>query len=142
MKLSSASSNVLRELSSTVKSMTKSPKLNFLVIEVNFALQELQKASTTFPQQLARSSAPHSTEASNISSGEQIRKPKETPIMQVMPLATIVTLLIEIGARTERIVDTVIELASLAEFKQASDRKPGRVQPENELTSISVVQKV
>ncbi|KAL9687818.1 hypothetical protein QQ045_032225 [Rhodiola kirilowii] len=137
VKLSSASSNVLRELSSTVKSMTKSPKVDFLVGEMNFAIQELQRATRTFPHLLAHSSPPQIIEASHDSPSDHIKKSEETPIMQVLPLATLVTLVIEIAARIEQIVDTVDELSTLAEFKRAAGTKPGRVQPENELISFN-----
>ncbi|CAM8974526.1 unnamed protein product [Rhodiola kirilowii] len=137
VKLSYASSSVLRELSSTVKTMTKSPRVDFLVGEMNFAIQELQNASITFPQHLRKSSLQETVDATNNSPGEHIKITEEESIMQVLPLATLVTLEIEIAARIERVVDAVNELATLAKFKQAADTKPGQVQPENELISQS-----
>uniref|UniRef100_A0A7N0RAS2 Aluminum-activated malate transporter n=1 Tax=Kalanchoe fedtschenkoi TaxID=63787 RepID=A0A7N0RAS2_KALFE len=137
VKLSSASTSVLRELSSTVKCMTRSPKLDFLVGEMNSAIQELQNASTTAPQQLVRSSPQQTVDTSNNFPGEHINGTEEATIMQVLPLATLVTLIMEVAARIELVVDAVDELATLAKFKQAVDTKPGRVQPKNEQISYN-----
>lgn len=44
-----------------------------------------------------------------------------TPLMEIIPLVTFISLLIEIASRIGGIVKTVEELASLAEFKQAEE---------------------
>ncbi|XWS32015.1 hypothetical protein CRYUN_Cryun23aG0124600 [Craigia yunnanensis] len=54
--------------------------------------------------------------------------------MKVLPLVTVVSLLADIAARIG-VVDAVEELASLAEFKPAKDRKPKQDQPTNKTLS-------
>ena len=127
LKVSSYSTNVLKELALTIKKTKKSSKIDFRVSEMNFAIQELQDALKSLPSHLIASSS--STGAVTI------KKDNVPPIMKVLPLVTVVSLLAEIAGRIGGVVDAVEELASLAEFKPAKDRKPKQDQPTNKTLS-------
>ncbi|XVF33131.1 hypothetical protein REPUB_Repub17cG0141800 [Reevesia pubescens] len=128
-KVSSYSTNVLKELAITMKKMKKSPKIDFRVAEMNFAVQELQDALKSLPSHLIASTS-SSTEESMEAKAVTINKANVLPpIMKVLPLVTVVSLLAEIAARIGGVVDAVGELASLAEFKPAKDQKPKQNQP-------------
>ncbi|XWS76849.1 hypothetical protein CRYUN_Cryun01aG0213100 [Craigia yunnanensis] len=127
LKVSSNSTNVLKELALTIKKMKNSSKIDFRVAEMNFAVQELQDALKSLPSHLIASSS--STGAVTI------KKANLPPIMKVLPLVTVVSLLAEIAGRIGGVVDAVEELASLAEFKPAKDRKPKQDQPTNKTLS-------
>ncbi|XVE77308.1 hypothetical protein DITRI_Ditri13aG0051800 [Diplodiscus trichospermus] len=134
LRVSSYSTNVLKELALTIKKMKKSSRIDFRVAEMNFAVQELQDALKSLPSQLIMSSlstVEESTEAQAV--------PTETadvaPVIMVLPLVTVVSLLAEIAARIGEVVDAVEELANVAEFKPAKDRKRRQNQPNNKLIS-------
>ncbi|XVF22342.1 hypothetical protein REPUB_Repub12eG0164200 [Reevesia pubescens] len=129
LKVSSYSTNVLKELAVTMKKMRKPSKIDFRVAEMNFAVQELQDALKSLPSHLIVSSS--STE-------EESTEANVPPIMKVLPLVTVVSLLAEIAARIRGIVDAAEELASLAEFKPAKDRKPKQNQPTNKTISDDI----
>lgn len=113
MRLSSHCSQVLKELAATVKTTRKSSITDQLVGEMNFAVQELQNALKSLPNQLLQIDA----------KGEQTIKQFTVPLMEILPVATAISLLIEIALRIEGIVDAVDELADLAEFKPAIDEQ-------------------
>ncbi|KAH7864225.1 hypothetical protein Vadar_027208 [Vaccinium darrowii] len=113
MRLSSHCSQVLKELAATVKTTRKSSITDQLVGEMNFAVQELQNALKSLPNQLLQIDA----------KGEQTTKQFTVPLMEILPVATAISLLIEIALRIEGIVDAVDELADLAEFKPAIDEQ-------------------
>ncbi|GFY90198.1 aluminum activated malate transporter family protein [Actinidia rufa] len=119
MKLSSQCSVVLKELAVTMMTMTRSSKIDFSVGEMNFAAQELQNALKSLPNLLI---LPLPLE--NNERGE----PSTVNLVEILPLATAISLLIEIAARIERIADEVDELATLAEFSPASDEKSQKSQ--------------
>ncbi|KAA8516200.1 hypothetical protein F0562_019379 [Nyssa sinensis] len=125
-RLSSHSSIVLEEMATTMKTMRKSSKIDLLVGEMNFAVEDLQNALESLPKQLMISSPLLAIEASNDAKEELIMKPILIPLMDILPLATVVTLLIEITVRIEGIVDAVEELADQAEFKPQSDQKKSK----------------
>ncbi|KAL3737524.1 hypothetical protein ACJRO7_019120 [Eucalyptus globulus] len=120
MAVCSHSCNVLRELSKSVKTTTKSSKLYLSVGEMKFALQELQNALKSLPTQLILEQVLASQANENKSTTKKECAP---PVMEVIPLATLVSLLTEIVARIEEIVDGVIKLAELAEFKAFNEEK-------------------
>ncbi|KAM7275244.1 hypothetical protein ACFE04_017110 [Oxalis oulophora] len=111
IKLCSSSSNVLKELAITLKSMTKSSKMDFLPAEMNFAVQELRHRLKSLPNKL-------------IHLENDITKTGAVPsLVEILQVVTVVSLLIENAAKIEGIIDAVNELASLAEFKPTADEK-------------------
>jgi hypothetical protein len=110
MKVGINSTNVLKELSITIKKMTKSNKLDLLVMEMNNAAQELQNLLKSYPNTQINSKASPS------------EAKLEIPIMEIIQVGTIVSLLTEIVARVEDIVKDVEELSNLAKFKEAKTK--------------------
>jgi hypothetical protein len=107
MKVGINSTNVLKELSITIKKMTKSNKLDLLVMEMNNTAQELQNLLKSYPNtQINPKASPSEAKL-------------EIPIMEIIQVGTIVSLLTEIVARVEDIVKDVEELSNLAKFKEA-----------------------
>lgn len=119
MRLSITSSNVLHELAFTLKTMKKSSKIDFSVEEMNLAVQELKNSLISLPN-LDIITNPLPAEA-NL---EPITKITIPPFMEILPLATLVSLLIENATKIEGIVNAVEELAVLGEFKPVTDKKP------------------
>ncbi|XAR62944.1 hypothetical protein NMG60_11022695 [Bertholletia excelsa] len=117
LRLSSHCSKVLKELAVMMKTMTKSPITDLLVGEMNYTVQELQNALKSLPNEILLPPA-----LTDDSKGEPTTKSIITMI-EILPLATTISLLIRTAARIEAIVDAVDELADLAEFKPATDRK-------------------
>lgn len=99
------SANVLRELAITITSMTKSNKLDILVIEMNSAAQELQNLLKSYP---------------NTQKNDDAKM--EIPIMDIIQVVTMVSLLTEIVARVEDIVNCVEELSNLGKYKPAMSK--------------------
>ncbi|GAV71133.1 ALMT domain-containing protein [Cephalotus follicularis] len=128
MTLSSTSSNVLNELAVTLKSMKKSLKIDFLVEEMNFAVQELQKTLKTLPNHHIMRPPLTTQTTDDAPSGGPITEPIVPTLIEILPLATLVSLLIENAARIEGIADAVDELAGLAEFQPAIDKKTNQSQ--------------
>ncbi|XP_058189683.1 aluminum-activated malate transporter 10-like [Rhododendron vialii] len=118
MRLTSHCSKVLKELAVTMKTMTKSPTTDLSVGEMNFSAQELQNALKSLPNPLL---FPPLSE--NDTKGEATTKHSGVTLIDIVPLATAISLLIEIATRIERIADEVDELATLAEFDSVSDEK-------------------
>nr|XP_043630008.1 aluminum-activated malate transporter 10-like isoform X2 [Erigeron canadensis]XP_043630012.1 aluminum-activated malate transporter 10-like isoform X2 [Erigeron canadensis] len=107
LSLSSSSSNVIRVLSTTVSSMTRSNQTDNVIKEMKDAVQESQNNLKTLSGILIRSHE------------EQVMKYE---LQDIIPLVTFVSLLIEISSRIEGgIVKTVEELAHSAEFEQSED---------------------
>ncbi|KAF7846548.1 hypothetical protein BT93_L4172 [Corymbia citriodora subsp. variegata] len=118
MAVCSHSCNVLRELSMSVKTTTYSSEFHSSVGEMNSALQELQNSLKSLPTQLILQQ-PLAVESNENKS--TTKKECAPPVMGVIPLATLVSLLTEIVARIEEIVDGVVKLAELAEFKASNE---------------------
>lgn len=118
MSLTSHCSKVLKELAVTMKTMTKSPTTDLSVGEMNFSAQELQNALKSLPNPLL---FPPLSE--NDKKGEATTKHSAVTLIDIVPLATAISLLIEIATRIERIADEVDVLATLAEFDSVSDEK-------------------
>lgn len=95
---------VLGEASRSVATMSTSSSraLDFAVADMNTAVQELQADLRALPSMLAV-------------------KLGETSLMDTMPVFTVASLLVEISARVEGVVDAVDALATLANFKQVDD---------------------
>ncbi|KAI3441720.1 uncharacterized protein J3R85_001745 [Psidium guajava] len=132
MAVCSRSCNVLRELSISVKTTTNSSKLDSSVVEMKFAVQELQNALTSLPSQLIlwQPFPDQSNENKSIA-----KKERAPPVMGVIPLATLVSLLTEIAARIEETVDAVVKLAELAEFKASNEEKRAQSQSTSNIQS-------
>nr|XP_043630017.1 aluminum-activated malate transporter 10-like [Erigeron canadensis] len=121
LSLSSASSNVIRELSTSVSSMTRSTQLYTDIKEMKKAVQQLQDNLQTLPNL-------------SIQSLEEKCKKHEMPLTEIIQLVSFTSLLIEIASRIGGIVKKVEELADLAEYKLAED--------EVELQNTTVLSKI
>ncbi|KAI3950289.1 hypothetical protein MKX01_016937 [Papaver californicum] len=123
IRLSSHSSAVLRELTVMIKTMKKSSTIEFSTGEMNNAVQELQHAMKCLPIPPPTTTlvkALPQTEITEVNSTTQAN----TPLMEILNLVTITSLLVEISARIEDIVDAVNELASMTGFSEStSDEK-------------------
>ncbi|BBH03507.1 Aluminium activated malate transporter family protein [Prunus dulcis] len=131
IKVSSDSSMVIKELAKIMKTMKKSSTIDFLVGEMNNAVLELQEdlkslPALFIPQPLQEAECPENK------STEQDPK-KAVPLMEIIPLVTLASLLIEIVSRIEGMVSAVEELAGLAEFKSVNDRKTNQNQTTNKV---------
>ncbi|KAF8379978.1 hypothetical protein HHK36_027445 [Tetracentron sinense] len=131
---SSYSSSVLKELAITTKTMRKSSKIDYLVGEMNSAVQDLQNALKSLPNLLISPQLPVLGATEN-EKRELTSTTTMIPLMEVIPLFTVATLLMEIAARIEGVVNAVDELADMAEFKPAADDKNKQNQPTNKITS-------
>ncbi|XP_059442058.1 aluminum-activated malate transporter 10-like [Corylus avellana] len=128
LKVSFNSSDVIRELAWTIKTMKKSSNIDFLVGDMNKAVQELQFNLNALPKLFNPPSKPEAAETPENKTTEQLQPASKAvvtkmPIMDIIPLVTLTSLLIEIVTRINGIVDAVEELAGLAEFKPASNDK-------------------
>jgi hypothetical protein len=130
INVSSNSSDVIRELALTIKTMKKSSNIHFLVGDMNEAAQVLQFKLKTLPYLFIPPSKPEAAETPENKTTEQQPASKTVatimPIMAIIPLVTSISLLIEIVTRINGIVDAVEELADLAGFKPASNEKCGK----------------
>lgn len=116
------SSEILRELAKTIKTMKKSSEIDSLVWEMNKAVQELQKSLKSVPIWLV---LPTSEATDDDGKGEPI----VAPLVEVLPVTTLVSLLIENAARISGIVDAVNELAVQADMKPAPQGNKTQHQP-------------
>ena len=122
MKVGAKSTSVIRELAITIKNTTKSSKVDILVVEMNSAAQELRDLLKSYSNLVNPPSHNNAqgTQPSEASSPDQELAPEvdQIPLMEIIQVATIASLLIEIVARVEDIVKDVEELSDMAEFKQ------------------------
>ncbi|XP_074573644.1 LOW QUALITY PROTEIN: aluminum-activated malate transporter 10-like [Curcuma longa] len=110
VKLSSDSSKILRELSSSIKSMKESRSIQSLVVEMKNGVQELQVALRSLPT-------------------NHVKKHRATvSLMEAMPVVTAASLLIEVSDRIEGVVEAVGLLGRLASF-EPTDRKKASSSP-------------
>ncbi|XP_073309268.1 aluminum-activated malate transporter 10-like [Primulina huaijiensis] len=131
LRLSSSSSLVIKELSTVINTMTKSTKIYLIVQEMNNAVEELQNALKSFSEQSTASLTVPELEESDNGAGDTTASPA---LVQIVPLVTVASLLMEIAARTERIAEAVNSLANKAEFKVKSDEKSMQLQNPKVLT--------
>ncbi|KAJ4905547.1 Aluminum-activated malate transporter 10 [Raphanus sativus] len=117
LKLSSASSKILRELADMMNNTRKSSKMDFLVFDMNSAVQELRETLKSVP---VESNKPKEEVPNN-----QGDRTMSMSLHEVLPVATLVSLLIESAARIQTTVEAVDELSNLADFKQDSKKKTG-----------------
>lgn len=117
--LSKSSSKVLKELSVVIKKMKKSTKIDLLVSDMSIAVQELQNAIKSVPStQMGITLA--EPEGTNNDGNKATIIP---PLMELLPLATLVSLLIETTSRIERVVNAVETLADGASFDSGEEKK-------------------
>nr|CAB3447501.1 unnamed protein product [Digitaria exilis] len=96
---------VLREASRSVGAMkTFGRALDFAVAEMNTAVHELQGDMRSLPPYMLA-----------------VKMAEEASLMDAMAVFTVASLLVEVSARVEGVVDAVDELATLASFKQVDD---------------------
>ncbi|XP_058085586.1 aluminum-activated malate transporter 10-like [Magnolia sinica] len=122
IKLSLQSSMVLKELVTTTKSMSRSSNIEFLVGEMNGAVEDLRSSLKSLPDQVPPTLLPPSIEA--MEEETPCISTTKVPLTEVMPLVVLTSLLIEIAGRIQGVVDGVNELAALANFKPAVDAEP------------------
>lgn len=127
-RVSSNCSNVVRELATSIKRMKRSSDIDFLVEEMSSSVQELQ---ATFKSLSNLSKPPeisqHSEESKNIAVAAT--SSASVSLMEIIPAATLASLLIDIASRVETIAHAVKELANLAEFKDSCEDNSKQNQP-------------
>uniref|UniRef100_A0A1D1YDL5 Aluminum-activated malate transporter 10 n=1 Tax=Anthurium amnicola TaxID=1678845 RepID=A0A1D1YDL5_9ARAE len=129
VEVSSHCSRVLEELANSVKTMTKSGSMDFLLGEMNSAVDDLQSALRSLPtRQLAPLPPSPPVEGGEKERGQPISVTPSFLALEVLPLATIASLLGEISARIECVADAVDALSELANFRAASDEKPEKAE--------------
>lgn len=109
MRLSNASSGVMKELAVSMSSMKKPTRIDFMVEEMRSAVEELESALKSLSKQ-------------------PILAAEGVTLVEVVPLVTVSSLLIEIAARTEKLAVAVNGVAEKAEFEveTAEEAKKGQ----------------
>lgn len=108
----------------TIKTMKKSSNIHFLIGDMNKAVQDLQITLKSLPKLFNPPSKPEAAETPENKTTDQPAASKTVvamPLMDIIPLVTLTSLLIEIATRINGIVDAVEKLAHLAEFEPASN---------------------
>lgn len=133
MKLSSHSSRVLKELVEIIKSMKMSSVIDFSVGEMNSAVEDLQTTLKSLSTQLIS----HPLTVVEVKDNPIISTTTEitVPFIDVIPIVTLSSLLIEITTRIEKIVEAVDELSRMANFKLATEHKKQNHQPKQNQTN-------
>ncbi|KAG6521268.1 hypothetical protein ZIOFF_018379 [Zingiber officinale] len=136
MKLNSDSSKVLKELSSSVKTTKKSPSVDLLVGEMKNSVEELQISLSSLAEASTQPRPAESSELENENSSDVDECDVAVvlmPLTEAMAVVTMASLLIEISARIEGVVEAVAALAELACFKPIGDDKSrSKVQAEEQ----------
>ncbi|XP_043699790.1 aluminum-activated malate transporter 10-like [Telopea speciosissima] len=135
-------SRVLKELAISTTTMTRSSKIDLLIEEMKTALRDLKNALKSLPSiftppvsplpSLSPSPLPKEGQEEEEEIKEPISTPTIMPVVEVVPLITVASLLIEIVARIEGVVKAVKELAKLVDFEPQMERP---IQPINKPTS-------
>ncbi|KAJ6341605.1 hypothetical protein OIU78_009708 [Salix suchowensis] len=123
LKVSSSSSSVLKEVAKTIKTMKRSSSIEFLVEEMSSAVQDLQNEIKSLPKLLSPPEVLHPESKETDDTTSTIH------LLDVIPVVTLASLMIEISSRIQAIVETVEELAELAEFKGEVLEKEKQNQP-------------
>ena len=108
LRLSSQSSSVLKDLAKSIKYMSTSQDADLLIKDMGLALGELQIALKSYLNQ-----------------GQQTVA--SLPLVEVMPLITLASHLIEISARIVAVVDSVNELADVVFYIKPSAKEKSSV---------------
>ncbi|KMT20265.1 hypothetical protein BVRB_1g002690 [Beta vulgaris subsp. vulgaris] len=126
-RLSFYCSEVLRELATAIKTRKRSYNIDLSVDKMIFEVEEFQNALKSLPCEFV---LPLSTPENSIDkNGEKIENPNQATLLEVLPLGMLATLLIEIVARVEEVVQEVDKLADMAEFKIQKEKKLQDIQP-------------
>ena len=106
-KLSSNYSHVLKQSANSLRMMKKSSTIELMVADMNDAVEEVHSA--------LRSLQPAATNQSSGEERKQLISTTETVhLMEVLPLISVSSILIDISVRIEEIVDAIEDLAELA----------------------------
>ncbi|KAF7810506.1 aluminum-activated malate transporter 10-like [Senna tora] len=129
LKLSAKCGSVIREVANTIRNMTKSSRVDTLVGEMNSAAQELQDVLKSYPIIMLKNIQPVAVHDGDdgIAAAAKTPPPPAPPplgLMELVQLVTVASLLIEIVARVEAIVNAVQQLADSAHFSPAPSTKP------------------
>ncbi|XVE58130.1 hypothetical protein DITRI_Ditri04bG0145400 [Diplodiscus trichospermus] len=122
LKVSSSSSSALKELAETVRTMKKSSTIDLLVGEMNSGVQQLQNDLKSLSCFLNPSTTPENKQLETAC----MEATATVPLMEIIPVVTLASILIEITVRIEGLVDAVDELAKLAEFAINDDKSKQR----------------
>ncbi|CAN6195059.1 unnamed protein product [Urochloa humidicola] len=107
---------VLREASGSVATMTRSDRLALVVGDMNAAAEDLRDELSCLAALLEDNDEADSPDAAE---HEQDAAADTPPLIEVLPLFTAASLLLEICARAEGVVGAVDNLATAARFKKA-----------------------
>ncbi|XP_043719397.1 aluminum-activated malate transporter 10 [Telopea speciosissima] len=148
MILSSHSSRVLKELAITMTTMQRSIEVELSVQEMKDAVQELLNGLKSLPSLLTPPPPPPPPSPSPLPEAPEGEKNKETistpnivvvPLMEVVPLVTVASLLIEIVGRIEGVVEAVNELENLADFKSEIEKPISDYQEQQNMKALQQV---
>ncbi|PIN24540.1 hypothetical protein CDL12_02725 [Handroanthus impetiginosus] len=120
IRLSATTSAVMKELAVSIRTMTKSLKIDHMVRELRNAVEELQNFLKSLSEQTISSTEP---KIPHSDMGEGNESPTVVTLVEVLPLVTVSSLLIEIAARTEK-----NGLADKAKFRVESTEKTKKSQ--------------
>lgn len=131
LRVSSQSSNVVKELAKVIKATSKSSTIDSVVGEMDDAVKDLQSCLADLPKLLLPLPTP---EVSGLEKAERSAASlATTPLLDMVPLVTSASLLIEIAGRIKGVVEDVDELADLAEFEPADQENSKHNQPTNKI---------
>ncbi|KAK9145699.1 hypothetical protein Sjap_005602 [Stephania japonica] len=124
LRLSTHTSSTMKELAVITKTMRKSSKIDFLVGEMGNAVQDLHKALESLPANIPLPQLPVTESSeSDKSIPTSTNNAFAVPLMELLPIVTVASLLLEIAERVESVVNAVDELASMADFKTEKAEK-------------------
>lgn len=119
--VSSNSCEIIKELALTIKTMTRSSQIDMSVIKLNDSVQLLHENLRSLSTLLIQEEVLQSKTNEN----EHKESVLTVSLMEVIPVVSFASLLIEIAGRIEGLVEAVEELAKSADFKPAENEKPG-----------------
>ena len=134
LKVNSSSGSILRELAINLETFKKTSKMDISIEEMNNSVQEVKNYLKSLPG-LVLTPTTSETKSSETAIMEPLLTTNTIPLVEVIPLVTFTSLLIEIPTRVEAIVDAVEELANKAKFKPAPDDKPKQNEQNNKTVS-------
>ncbi|KAI3421434.1 uncharacterized protein J3R85_012244 [Psidium guajava] len=129
LRVSSKSSNVIKEVAKAIKATRKSSTTDFVVGEMDDAVKDLQSCLADLPNLLLPLPSPEVSGTESEKAERSATSSAPTPLLDVVPLVTLASLLIEIAGRIKGVVDEVEGLAELAKFKPAVHEKLKDGQP-------------
>lgn len=120
-------SEVLKELATTIKTRRRSSNIGFSVDKMIFAVEDFENALKSLPRDIVLQLS--TVENSVDNRVEKLENPNQATLLEVLPLGMLATLLMEIVARIEQVVQEVDKLADMAEFKIQKEKKLQDIQP-------------